>query len=128
MTQQDCYEEFLNASDENRRLLLQEELILDVTEAIATEMERQGLRNKDLAEKLGKSKGYISQLTGGGRNLTLRTISDVADALGCKPVFQFGNKTSKSAKRPEPVSLLRHRTAAEQDDESDGVDIASVGS
>lgn len=83
----DEYSAFRNASEKNRRLLLQEELILDVTEAIAEQMESQNLLQKDLAKRLNKTKGYVSQLLGGGRNLTLRTISDVADALDCRVKF-----------------------------------------
>lgn len=67
-----------------RRLLLQEALILDVTEALARELQEQNMSKKELAEKLGKTKGYVSQILGGGRNLTLRTIADVADALSCR--------------------------------------------
>lgn len=80
----DSYESFRNSSDENRRLLLQEELILDVTESLAQEMESQNLSQKEVAKRMEKTRGYISQLLGGGKNLTLRTIADVADALDCK--------------------------------------------
>lgn len=85
----DGYDAFRSASEKNRRLLLQEELILEVTEAIAEEMESQNLLQKDIAKRLKKTKGYISQLLGGGRNLTLRTIADVADALDCRVKFLF---------------------------------------
>lgn len=75
------YERMELSSEEDRRLLRQEELIIEVTEAIAEAMERTGITQKDLAERLNCTKGYVSQLLGGGRNLTLRTLSDVALAL-----------------------------------------------
>ncbi|HSG38536.1 MAG TPA: helix-turn-helix transcriptional regulator [Thermoanaerobaculia bacterium] len=69
---------------EDARGLRQEELILEVTEAIAKALEASGITQSELAARLGKTKGYVSQLMGGGRNLTLRTLADVADALGCR--------------------------------------------
>jgi len=76
------YEAFESSSTENRRLLRQEELILDVTEALATALSREDITKARLAQRLGKSKAFVSQILAGGRNLTLRTVADVADALG----------------------------------------------
>jgi transcriptional regulator with XRE-family HTH domain len=78
------YEAFETSSVSNRRLLRQEELILEVTEALSAALEKEGITKKDLAERLGKTKGFVSQVLAGGRNLTLRTIADVADALECR--------------------------------------------
>ena len=74
---------------EDARGLRQEELILEVTEAIAKALEASGITQTELAARLGKTKGYVSQLMGGGRNLTLRTLADVADALGCRARIQI---------------------------------------
>ena len=78
------YEAFETSSVSNRRLLRQEELILEVTEALSGALEKEGITKKDLAERLSKTKGFVSQILAGGRNLTLRTIADVADALECR--------------------------------------------
>ncbi len=78
------YEKFERSSVANRRLLRQEELILDVTEALCGAMEEKQMKKSELAIALGKSKGFVSQLLNGGRNLTLRTVADVADALHCR--------------------------------------------
>lgn len=72
---------FLSSSVENRRLLRQEELILNVTEALSERLEESGIAKSELADRLGKSRGFVSQLFAGGRNLTLRTVADLADAL-----------------------------------------------
>jgi transcriptional regulator with XRE-family HTH domain len=64
-----------------RRLLAQEELILDATETIITLLEERGVSRADLAKRLGKSKGFVSQILSGERNMTLRTLADVGFAL-----------------------------------------------
>lgn len=69
---------------EFRKLLAQEELILEVTETICDILENENISRKGLAERLGKSKGFISQLLKGGRNLTLRTVADILHVLGYK--------------------------------------------
>ena len=69
---------------EFRKLLAQEELILEVTEIICDLLENEKISRKELADRLGKSKGFISQLLNGGRNLTLRTVADILHVLGYK--------------------------------------------
>src|SRR6185295_249425 len=77
------YEAFAESSNEDRRLLRQEELILEVTEALSRALEDLEITRSELAARLGKTKGFVSQILGGGRNLTLRTLSDMADAMEC---------------------------------------------
>jgi transcriptional regulator with XRE-family HTH domain len=67
---------------EFRKLLAQEELILEVTETICELLENEKVSRKELADRLGKSKGFVSQLLNGGRNLTLRTVADILHVLG----------------------------------------------
>lgn len=67
---------------EYRRLVNQEKFILEVTEALSRAIEESGLTKSEVAKRLGKTKGFVSQLLGGGRNLTLRTVADLSDAIG----------------------------------------------
>ena len=67
----------LTATPDGRRELQRERLILEVTELICSVMDEQGITRSELAGKLGRSKGYITQLLDGRANMTLRTISDV---------------------------------------------------
>ncbi len=69
------------------RLVLQEELILDVTETLTRALEQAGVTRAELAGRLGRSPGFVSQVLGGGRNLTLRTIADIAAALSVRPAL-----------------------------------------
>jgi transcriptional regulator with XRE-family HTH domain len=69
-------------NSEGMKLYQQERVILEATERICEAMEEQGFTRKELADALGTSKSFISQLLDGSRNMTLRTLSDVFLALG----------------------------------------------
>jgi transcriptional regulator with XRE-family HTH domain len=66
------------------RLMAQEDLIMEVTETLCELLEKENTSRKELAERLGKTKGFVSQLLNGGRNLTLRTVADILHVLGYK--------------------------------------------
>ena len=74
-------EKWAHESDENRRLFAQEGLILSATEELWAAMERRGVSQQKLASAIGSGKSYVSQLLSGSRNMTLRTLSDLAEAL-----------------------------------------------
>ena len=59
-----------------------ERLILDSTEMLLELMEHEQVSRTELADLLGKTKGHVSQLLNGERNMTLRTLAEVAHALG----------------------------------------------
>ncbi|MCC5869252.1 MAG: helix-turn-helix transcriptional regulator [Gammaproteobacteria bacterium] len=46
-------------------------------------MQRADVSKSELASRLGRSKGYVSQLFSGSRNMTLRTLANIATALDC---------------------------------------------
>ena len=73
-----------------KKKIAQEQLILDVTESVFEQLEIQGKSKVDLAEAMGCSKAYVTQLLNGSRNMTLRTLSDVAFALDVEPRFEVG--------------------------------------
>jgi transcriptional regulator with XRE-family HTH domain len=64
------------------RLVAQETLILEATETIVDLLEQQRMTRQELAARLGKSKGFVSQLLSGERNMTLRTLADLGYVLG----------------------------------------------
>jgi len=119
------YDAFAAASPANRRLLKQEKLILGVTETLLKALIAKGLTKTELGKRLGHTKAYISQLFSGERNLTLRTISDLAEGIGCEAVFQLKENLESSScrtdlfqwapsQRPRSTfyELLRNRGAA----------------
>jgi len=73
--------EKLRSDKKEMRLYQQEWLILEVTELVASVMEEKGVKKVDLAERLDRSKGYITQLLDGRANMTLRTVADIMWAL-----------------------------------------------
>ena len=88
---------------EFRRLFAQEDLIMEVTETLCELMEKEGISRKELADRLGKSKGFISQLLNGGRNLTLRTVADILHVLGYKVYLTH----FKEAGQQEQYDIIR---------------------
>jgi len=76
------YGAFEASSVKNRRLLRQEELILKAATALSEMLEREGVSKVELVNRLGRTKGFVTQILAGDKNLTLRTIADVAGALG----------------------------------------------
>lgn len=52
-------------------------------------MEKEKLNQKQLAEKLGVSKGYISQILKGEFNYTLKKLIELSMAVGRVPVIEF---------------------------------------
>lgn len=78
----------LNKVDEHEmdraegREMAYERLVFNATEDIFLSLEDAGMTQKDLACKMGKSPSHISQLLDGTRNMTLKTLSDMAYAIG----------------------------------------------
>lgn len=72
-----------------KKLVAQETLILEATEAICEVLEASGVTRKELGERLGCGKSHVTQLLSGERNLTLRTFADIAGALDRKVVLRL---------------------------------------
>jgi len=75
-------EQYVEESQENMRLFQQERAVLEVTMLIERVMAEQGVTRSQLAAKLGRSKGWITQLLDQDRNKTIRTVADVLAVLG----------------------------------------------
>jgi transcriptional regulator with XRE-family HTH domain len=97
--------EVFKSSTAQRKLLRQEELILAFTEAISELLEKEGVSKSELAGRLGRSKGFVSQILSGNRNLTLRTISDVFDALGFVPQVEARREGHAKQRAHESLCL-----------------------
>lgn len=71
---------------------VQEQAFLEeVTKAICASLDEKGVKRAELARRLGVSRERVTQVLK-GRNITLRTLFDIAEALGCKPVITLVEK------------------------------------
>jgi transcriptional regulator with XRE-family HTH domain len=59
-------------------------LVTRVTNEISWYMRERGLTRADLAGRMGVSPGRVSQILGGGENLTLRTLAALSTALDAR--------------------------------------------
>lgn len=88
MTHDDLHE-WLCEDEENRRLMVEESFLLDVTEKIWDALTNRGVTKADLSRELGTSKSHVTQLLNGSRNMTLRTLADIAFALDTRISIYF---------------------------------------
>jgi plasmid maintenance system antidote protein VapI len=86
--------DWINAEPGRDRLFAQEQLIVAVAECIWQHMEERKVTKADIAAALGKSKAFVTQILNGSRNMTLRTLSDIAFALGAKCEIQLRPRAS----------------------------------
>ena len=99
--------EELVATDEDRRLLEQERLVLAATELICRAMQDEHLSRAELARRIGTSRANITQLLSGSRNLTVRTLSDLAWACGGIVELDFVLLNEEETALPATIPLLR---------------------
>jgi transcriptional regulator with XRE-family HTH domain len=59
-------------------------LVTQLTNEINWHMRELGLTRADLAARMGVSAGRVSQILGGGENLTLRTLAALSTALDAR--------------------------------------------
>jgi len=96
------------------RMMAQGDLIMEVTETLCELLEKERVSRKELAERLGKTKGFVSQLLNGGRNLTLRTVADILHVLGYKvslvphkvEIHRGSSETSDCQKQAKEASCV----------------------
>lgn len=89
MTYLSEYGKFEAQGRKQRRMLREEELLFEVAETTTEAMEEEGLSRAELAERLEKSRSFVSQVLAGDRNITLRTLADLGDAMGCRILVNF---------------------------------------
>jgi plasmid maintenance system antidote protein VapI len=88
---------------EFERLMMQEDVIMEVTEDICGIMDEEGINRSTLAKIMGKTKGYISQVLNGRKNLTIRSMVDIAYNLGYEVHLNFRKRVSD--KKTEQINF-----------------------
>jgi transcriptional regulator with XRE-family HTH domain len=94
------------ADPERRRTLRREELMIEVTEALVRAMEETGITRAEVSRRMGRTRGHVTQLLG-GRNLTLGSLAEMVDALGCRVEVTIRPRAEAKAKGDR----ARRRTA-----------------
>jgi len=94
----------LMENPEYRRLFAMEGLVTDAAELVARLMAEAGVSKAELARRLGTSRAHVTQLLGGETNMTVRTLAELAFALGAevkldaRSVLAVTAKTARGAK------------------------------
>ena len=83
-----------------RRLLSVEALVAEASEAIASLMAEQNVSKAELARRLNKSRAWVTQLLSGKANMTVRTLAEVAYALGAEVKLQAQPPGWKKSRKP----------------------------
>lgn len=91
----DFLNQWMDADVDNRRLVAQETLILETTESLWEALQAAGITKSELAERMDATKGYVSQVLSGSRNMTLRTLSDICFALKVTPKLMINRQEQK---------------------------------
>ena len=89
-------------------------LVTQLTNEINWYMRERGLTRADLAGRMGVSPGRVSQILGGGENLTLRTLAALSTALDAHFDIELaalkGGDTYTS--RGDTAPPAKHRTVS----------------
>src|SRR5271154_6144778 len=72
-------------------------LVTQLTNEINWLMRERGLTRADLAARMGVSPGRVSQILGGGENLTLRTLAALSTALDARFDVELGALKAEDA-------------------------------
>jgi len=99
--------------DPEIRRIFEEELLLgETTDTLEALVESVGLKQKELAGRMGLTEGRISQILAGGENLTLKSLATLGWALGIRFELRplpFANRLGTPAvdDPPPPQWLMR---------------------
>ncbi|WKZ81896.1 MAG: helix-turn-helix transcriptional regulator [Acidimicrobiia bacterium] len=85
-----------------------ERLILATTEMILGIMEEQGVTRAVLADRLGRTRGHVSQVLNGDRNMTLRTLAEILHALDGRAEITVTSPTALATAERHPQTPDPH--------------------
>jgi transcriptional regulator with XRE-family HTH domain len=64
----------------------------DIVEALLTAMQKRGMNQNDLAEKLKVTKQWVSRILNESDNFTVATLAKLACAVGMRPFISFADE------------------------------------
>ena len=91
-----------------------------LVEAAIDEKKRSGISQQRVAECLGVNRSVINRMLNGSANLTLRSVAELAWALGLEPSFALKRRTPTGGdnKRVHPIPAAQ-RTITSSNDRHD---------
>lgn len=93
---------YFEDTPEKRRVRAQERLVFNATEAVCDALAERGMTRKELATRLEVSPGEVTQRLNGRRNLTLRSLADMLDALGFDLEVELRDRRAASGTHTMP--------------------------
>ncbi|MDZ7825665.1 MAG: helix-turn-helix transcriptional regulator [Gammaproteobacteria bacterium] len=89
-------------------------LVVDVTEDLLCAMEKLGITQAELARRLNESRSTISKILDGDRNMTLRTLSNIAFELETRPRIDLVPHQEASTSGPSGDNIILMSEAVSQ--------------
>lgn len=83
-----------------------ERLKADIVEQVLRAMEEQGVNRSDLAERLGKSRQWVSRVLNEGDNFTVATVARLSCALGLRATIAMAPRVAAG-----PQMVVEERAA-----------------
>lgn len=79
-------------------------LMVDLAAQVAKKLQSQGLKQKDLAERLGKSQGWISRFMNDPTNFSIKKLVEIAVALGMELDVSFKETGTLPEFKPKMIT------------------------
>lgn len=78
-------------------------LMVDLAAQVAKKLKAEGLKQKDLAKRLGKSEGWISRFMNDPTNFSIKKLVEIAVALGMELNVSFKETTDVPDFKPKTI-------------------------
>ena len=85
-------------------------LVTQLTNEVNWHMRERGLSRADLAARMGVSPGRVSQILGGGENLTLRTLAALSTALDARFDLELSSPKAENTYQEEAAPAPNHHS------------------
>jgi transcriptional regulator with XRE-family HTH domain len=79
-------------------------LMVHLASQVAVKLEKEGLKQKDLANKLNKSESWISRFMNDPTNFSVKKLVEIAVVLGMKLEINFSDSNAFSTNQPKTIS------------------------
>lgn len=85
-------------------------LVTQLTNDVNWHMRERGLTRADLAARMGVSPGRVSQILGGGENLTLRTLAALSTALDARFDIELSSPKAEDTYQEKAAPASNHHS------------------